>query len=70
MANSKDKKQKNKNDLKIAQGKSFDLNKPYVPGGQNYEGVPNANPEMLRRLKQRREKNTGGQDLPGFLKKA
>ena len=70
MANSKDKKQKNKNDLKIAQGKSFDLNKPYVPGGQNYEGVPNANPEMLRRLKQRREKNTGGQELPGFLKGA
>jgi hypothetical protein len=69
MKQTKDKK-KNKNDLKIAQGKSFDLNKPYVPGGQNYEGVPNANPEMLRRLKQRREKNTGGQQLPGFLKGA
>ena len=63
-------KKKTSKDLKIAQGKSFDLNKPYVPGGQNYEGVPNANPEMLRRLKQRREKNTGGQELPGFLRKA
>jgi hypothetical protein len=61
---------KTKKDLKISQGKSFDLNKPYVPGKQSYEGVPNATPEMLRRLKQRREKNTGGQELPGFLKNA
>lgn len=63
-------KKKTNKSLKIAQGKSFDLSKPHVPGGQSYEGVPNATPEMLRRLKQRREKNTGGQDLPGFLKNA
>jgi len=64
------KKKNSRDKLKIAQGKSFDLSKPHVPGRQNYEGVPNANPEMLSRLKQRREKNTGGQELPGFLKNA
>jgi hypothetical protein len=64
------KKKKNSDRLKIAQGKSFDLNKPYVPGGQDYKGVPNATPEMLRKLKKRREKNTGGQELPGFLRNA
>lgn len=65
------KKKKNSREaLKISQGKSFDLNKPYVPGGQDYKGVPNATPEMLRKLKKRREKNTGGQELPGFLRQA
>ena len=64
------KKQNTKNDTKVSQGKSFDLSQPFVPGKQSYEGVPNATPEMLRRLKQRREKNTGGQELPGFLKNA
>jgi len=63
-------KRKGKSDLKIAGGQSFDLNKPYVPGGQSYEGIPNATPEMLRRLKKRKEKNPGGQELPGFLKGA
>lgn len=63
-------KRKGKSDLKIAGGQSFDLNKPYIPGGQSYEGIPNASPEMLRRLKERKVKNKGGQDLPGFLKGA
>lgn len=57
-------------ELTIASGKSFDLNQPYVPGGQSYEGIPNATPEMLRRLKERKVKNKGGQELPGFLKGA
>jgi hypothetical protein len=61
---------KNKNNLKIAQGKSFDLNQPYIPGGQSYEGIPNASPEMLRKLQQRKLKNKGGQELPGFLRGA
>lgn len=56
--------------LTIASSKSFDLNQPYVPGGQSYEGIPNASPEMLRRLKERKVKNKGGQELPGFLKGA
>jgi len=29
---------------------SFDVNMPYIPGGRSFEGVPNASPEMLRRL--------------------
>ena len=64
------KKKNSRESLKISQSKSFDLNKPYVPGGQDYKGVPNATPEMLRKLKKRREKNTGGQELPGFLRNA
>ena len=67
MKNSKSKKN---NNLKIAQGKSFDLNMPYVPGGKTFDGLPNATPDMLRKLKKRKEKNTGGQELPGFLKGA
>ena len=63
-------KRKKASDLKIASGKSFDLNLPRVPGGQSYEGIPNANPEMLRRLKDKKVKNTGTQELPGFLKGA
>lgn len=67
----KNKKNKgSKNSLKIAQGKSFDLNMPYVPGGRTFDGVQNATPEMLRKLKKRKEKNTGGQELPGFLRQA
>jgi len=63
-------RRRGKQNLKIAQGKSFDLNQPFIPGGQSYEGVPNATPEMLRRLQERKLKNKGGQELPGFLKKA
>jgi hypothetical protein len=63
-------KRKKASDLKIAQGKSFDLAVPHIPGGQSYEGIPNANPEMLRRLKERKVKNKGSQELPGFLKGA
>jgi hypothetical protein len=63
-------KGKGKQNLKIAQGKSFDLNQPYIPGGQSYQGIPNATPEMLRRLQERKLKNKGGQELPGFLKNA
>lgn len=63
-------KSKGKQNLKIAQGQSFDLNQPYIPGGQSYQGIPNATPEMLRRLQERKLKNKGGQELPGFLKNA
>ena len=63
-------KRKKADDLKIAQVKSFDLSLPRVPGGQDYEGIPNANPEMLRRLRERKVKNKGTQELPGFLKGA
>ena len=53
----------------IAGTPSFDVNKPYIPGQQDYTGIPNATPEMLRRLQQRKTRNPGGQeDLPGFLK--
>ena len=52
----------------IAATPSFDVNAPYIPGKQDYTGVPNATPEMLRRLQQRRKVNPGGQELPGFLK--
>ena len=52
-------------------GASFDVNQPYVPGGQDFKGIPNATPEMLRKLQQRKIKNPGGkEDRPGFLKKA
>jgi hypothetical protein len=63
-------KRKKASDLKIASSQSFDLNLPRVPGGQSYEGIPNANPEMLRRLRDKKVKNTGSQELPGFLKGA
>jgi hypothetical protein len=50
---------------------SFDLNLPKTPLGQSFEGVPNASPEMLRKLMQKKLKNPGGrEDLPGFLKGA
>jgi hypothetical protein len=53
----------------IAASPSFNVNMPYVPGKQDYTGIPNATPEMLRRLQQRKTRNPGGQeDLPGFLK--
>jgi hypothetical protein len=52
----------------IAGSPSFDMNKPYIPGQQDYTGIPNATPEMLRRLQQRKMVNPGGQQLPGFLK--
>ena len=52
----------------IAGSPSFDMNKPYIPGQQDYTGIPNATPEMLRRLQQRKMVNPGGQELPGFLK--
>jgi hypothetical protein len=52
----------------IAGSPSFDMNKPYIPGQQDYTGIPNATPEMLRRLQQRKLVNPGGQQLPGFLK--
>jgi hypothetical protein len=55
-------------------GGSFnhDMSLPKIPGagGQDYKGIPNATPEMLRKLQQRKMKNPGGQELPGFLKKA
>ena len=69
---SKKKKRDGKNDsLKIAgSNNNWDLNMPYIPGdeGQSYKGIPNASPEMLKRLQQRKLKNTGGQQLPGFVK--
>ena len=52
----------------VAGSPSFDMNKPYIPGQQDYTGIPNATPEMLRRLQQRKMVNPGGQELPGFLK--
>jgi len=52
----------------VAAAPSFDMNKPYIPGQQDYTGIPNATPEMLRRLQQRKMVNPGGQELPGFLK--
>lgn len=54
----------------VAGDPSFDLRMPKTPAGQSFEGVPNASPEMLRRLMERKMKNPGGQELPGFLKKA
>jgi hypothetical protein len=56
------------NEFDVAASPSFDVNKPYIPGKQDYTGIPNATPEMLRRLQQRKMVNPGGQELPGFLK--
>lgn len=55
----------------LAGGPSFDLSYPKVPG-RDLEGVPNANdPVMREKLRHRLLKNPdGGQELPGFLKKA
>jgi hypothetical protein len=69
MINKKKKAASNKK-LMIANKPSYDLNQPYVPGKQSYEGIPNASPEMLRRLQQRKVRNPGGQELPGFLRGA
>jgi hypothetical protein len=57
--------------VKQAVSPSFDLSYPKIPG-RNVEGVPNANdPVMREKLRQRLLRNPeGGQDLPGFLKKA
>ena len=54
----------------IAGSPSFDLNMPKTPMGQSFEGIPNASPEMLRKLMERKLKNPGGQELPGFIRKA
>lgn len=55
----------------LARGASFDLSYPKVPG-RDLEGIPNANdPVMREKLRQRLLKNPdGGQELPGFLRKA
>lgn len=55
----------------ISGSPSFDLTYPKIPG-RNVEGIPNANdPVMREKLRQRLLKNPeGGQELPGFLKKA
>jgi hypothetical protein len=53
----------------IAGSPSFDLNMPKTPMGQSFEGIPNASPEMLRKLMERKLKNPGGQELPGFIRK-
>jgi hypothetical protein len=52
----------------IASSPSFDLRLPRLPGNQDVQGIPNATPELLRRLQDRKIRNPGGQDLPGFLK--
>lgn len=55
----------------LAGGKSFDLSYPKIPG-RDLEGIPNANdPVMREKLRQRLLKNPdGGQELPGFLRRA
>ena len=55
----------------VAGSPSFDLSYPKIPG-RDLEGVPNANdPVMREKLRQRLLKNPeGGQELPGFLKRA
>ena len=55
----------------IAGSLSFDLNYPKIPG-RDLQGVPNANdPVMREKLRRRLLKNPeGGQELPGFLRKA
>jgi hypothetical protein len=55
----------------LAGNPSFDLSYPKIPG-RNVEGVPNANePEMRKKLMERFLRNpSGGEYLPGFLKKA
>ena len=56
----------------ISASPSFDLSLPKMPGigteQQSIEGVPNATPELLRKYVERKLKNPGGQELPGFLK--
>jgi hypothetical protein len=59
------------NEQFISASPSFDLGYPKIPG-RNLEGIPNANdPVMREKLRQRLLKNPlGGQELPGFIKKA
>lgn len=58
----------------ISGSPSFDLRYPKMPGigteQQSIEGLPNATPELLRKFIERKMKNPGGQELPGFLKGA
>jgi hypothetical protein len=58
----------------ISGSPSFDLRYPKMPGmgemQQSIEGVHNATPEMIRKFIERKTKNPGGQELPGFLKQA
>lgn len=55
----------------ISASPSFNLEYPKIPG-RNLEGIPNANdPVMREKLRQRLLKNPmGGEELPGFIKKA
>jgi len=55
----------------VAGSPSFDLSYPKIPG-RDLEGIPNANdPIMREKLRQRLLKNPeGGQELPGFVKRA
>ena len=39
--------------------------KPYVPGGQNFDGIPNASPEMLHQ--EQKMKNPADNFYPTFL---
>jgi hypothetical protein len=56
----------------ISGSPSFDLRYPKMPGigemNQSIEGIPNATPELIRKFVERKTKNPGGQELPGFLK--
>jgi len=56
----------------ISGSPSFDLRYPKMPGigemNQSIEGIPNATPELIRKFVERKIKNPGGQELPGFLK--
>jgi hypothetical protein len=56
----------------VASTPSFDLRYPKMPGigseNQSIEGIPNASPELIRKFVERKMKNPGGQELPGFLK--
>jgi hypothetical protein len=58
----------------ISGSPSFDLRYPKMPGIgtklQSIEGIPNATPELIRKFVDRKTKNPGGQELPGFLKGA
>lgn len=58
----------------ISGSPSFDLRFPKMPGigteMQSIEGIPNATPELIRKFVERKTKNPGGQELPGFLKGA
>ena len=55
----------------VAGGFNHDLSYPKIPG-RDVQGIPNANdPVMRERLRQRLLNNPGGgEDLPGFVKKA